>query len=519
MSSPFIGRRVVRGAEKLAMGVTEPQSTAPSERRRGSRIRPVLGILSVLIVFGLGTWLFRAIRDARDTAIAMGAQCHLSQLQLALHNYHDAHGCFPPAYLVDNKGTPVHSWRVLILPFIEENELYAAYRFDEPWNGPNNLQLTDHMPQIYHLPNDPTPSSTTNIVAVVGSETAFPGSGCTRLDDLTDGLDNTILLAEITSSGICWMEPRDLRVEDMSFTVNDPKRPSISSSRRWGPYVVFADSIHTYRLSPLLDPETLKALTTRAGGEEMCLGELDDIGLVNLASGRVTDETIQQMSLDNVHSLWLSRSDITDRALGQLATASSLSKLHLRSTHITDDGLRHFRLGPPLNSLDLSDTQISDDGLRHLANLAGLQYPGITIDLRGSRVTMAGVAQFLKSLREPESPMGVWLLINEGSVAQQSMSFSNSSVTDAQIEPFQGLAGVYQINLSKTRITDAGLKVVAGFAKLRYLDVSGTQITDAGLECLTGLTELDSVYVGNTGVTNDGVKRLQHMLPKCSIQH
>ena len=182
------------------------------------------------------------------------------------------------------------------------------------------------MPQIFHMPNDPTPTSTTNIVAVVGPETAFPGSGCTRLDDFTDGLDNTILLAEITSSGICWMEPRDLRVEDMSFTVNDPKKASISSSRRRGPYVVFADSIHTYRLSPLLDPETLKALTTRAGGEQMCLGEVDDVGLVNLASGPVTDETIQQMSFDNVRTLWLSRSDITDRGW-----PSSLQHRHCRS--------------------------------------------------------------------------------------------------------------------------------------------------------------------------------------------
>lgn len=500
------------------MSVTEPQSAAPSECRHRPRMHPVLGILAVLVVFGMGTCLFRAIGNARATAIAMAAQCHLNQLQLALHNYHDAYGCFPPAYVVDNRGKPIHSWRVLILPFIEEKELYEAYRFDEPWNGPNNLKLANQMPKIYHLPNDPTPTSTTNIVTVVGSETAFPGSDCTRIDDFTDGLDHTILLAEITSSGICWMEPRDLRVEDMSFTVNDPKRPSISSSRRRGPYVVFADSIHTYRLSPVLAPETLQALTTRAGGEKMCLAVIDDIGLLNLASGPVTDETIQQMSLDNVYSLWLSRSDITDRALARLATASSLSKLDLRSTSITDDGLRHFRLGPPLVSLGLCNTQISDDGLRNLADFAGLQYPGITIDLRGSHVTMAGVAQFLKSLREPESPMGVLLLINEGSVSRQSMTFSNSSVTDAQIELFQGLPGLYQINLSGTCITDASLKVVGGFAKLRFLDVSDTQVTDAGLEYLTALTELELVYVGNTGVTDEGAKRLQNMLPKCTIQ-
>ena len=314
------------------------------------------------------------------------------------------------------------------------------------------------------------------------------------------------------------MEPRDLRVEDMSFTVNDPMKPSISSSRRRGPYVVFADSIRTYRLSSLLAPETLKALTTRAGGEKMCLADVDDAGLVNLASGPITDETIQQTSLDNIRSLWLSRSDITDRSLPHLAAASSLSKLQLRSTHITDDGLRQFLLGPPLNSLDLCDTQISDDGLQHLARLAEQPYSGTSIDLRGSRVTVAGVARFLKSLRDSESSMGVWLRIDEGSVVRESMSFGNSSVTDAEIEQFQGLTGFYQVNLSKTRITDAGLRVVAAFVNLRDPDVPGTQVSDAGLECLTGLTKLDSLHVGNTRVTDDGVQRLQQVLPKCKIQ-
>ncbi|MHB0960963.1 MAG: DUF1559 family PulG-like putative transporter [Pirellulaceae bacterium] len=501
------------------MSVTELQSTTPSECRRYPRIRPVLGILALLIVFGLGTWLFRAIRDLRDTAIAMGAECHLNQLQLALHNYHDSQGCFPPAYLVDNDGTPIHSWRVLILPFIEENELYEAYRFDEPWNGPNNLKLAEQMPQIFHMPNDPFPTTTTNIVAVVGPETAFPGSGCTQRDDFTDGLDNTILVAEITSSGICWLEPRDLHVEDMSFSVNDPKTPSISSSRRRGPYVVFADSIHTYRLSPSLDPEALKAVTTRSGGEQMCLGDIDEVGLVNLAHGPVTDATIQQMSYDSVRSLWLSRSEITDRSLAHLAAASSLSKLHLRSTHITDDGLRHFLLGPPLIFLDLCDTQIGDDGLRHLARTAELQCPGITIDLRGSRVTVAGVAQFLKSMRQPKFPMRVWLLINDGSVSHEVISLSNSLVTDTQIEHFRGLSGVHQINLSQTQITDAALKVISGFSALQHLDVSGTQITDSGLELLTGLTALGSLHIDNTRVTDEAVKRLQKVLPTCTIQH
>jgi hypothetical protein len=84
---------------------------------------------------------------------------------------------------------------------------------------------------------------------------------------MRDGPENTILLAEISNSDIHWMEPRDLRADEMSFTINDPTRPSISSPHSRGPAVVFADSIRAYRIDRSLRPETLKALTTIAGGE------------------------------------------------------------------------------------------------------------------------------------------------------------------------------------------------------------------------------------------------------------
>lgn len=494
------------------------QPSAPRERCRFQWSRDLPVIVAVAIVLLLGGWVCVAVREAHEAAIACRAQCHLNQLQLALHCYHSAHGCFPPAYLVDNRGMPVHSWRVLILPFIEEKALYDAYRFDEPWNGPNNLKLADRMPQIFHMPSELTSTSMTNIVAIVGPGTAFPGSSSTRVEDFADGLDNTILLAEITSSDISWVEPRDLRVEEMSFAVNDQRKPSISSSRRRGPYVVFADSIHTYQLSPSLLPETLKALTTTAGGEKMYMGEIDGIGLASLDDGPGTDEKTKQLSLDNLRSLWLSRSDITDAALDRLATASSLSTLHLRGTRITDDGLRQFQPGPPPRFLDLCCTEISDNGLRHMAELKELQYPGITIDLHGSRVTMGGVAQFLKSLPEPKFPMKAWLHVDEGSITHEVMLFGGSPLTDAQIECFRGLTGFYQVNLSKTRITDAGLRVVADFVHLAHLDVSGTRITDSGLEHLRGLTQLQSLDLRNTCVTDEGVNKLQQAMPNCTIE-
>jgi Protein of unknown function (DUF1559) len=92
---------------------------------------------------------------------------------LAVANYHETYGCFPPAYVTDRDGKPIHSWRVLILPFLEQQELYSAYNFAERWNGPNNRNLTSRVGSIYlrsGLESDQI--HTTSFVAVVGPQTA-----------------------------------------------------------------------------------------------------------------------------------------------------------------------------------------------------------------------------------------------------------------------------------------------------------------------------------------------------------
>src|SRR5262249_42952585 len=80
--------------------------------------------------------------------VARRSQCknNLKQIGLAMFNYHDAYGCFPPAYIADADGRPMHSWRVLLLPFLDEAARYRKYRFDEPWDGPNNSELATSVP-------------------------------------------------------------------------------------------------------------------------------------------------------------------------------------------------------------------------------------------------------------------------------------------------------------------------------------------------------------------------------------
>jgi len=144
---------------------------------------------------------------------------NLKAIAIALYTYQERYGSFPPACICDESGKPMHSWRVLLLPFMERDDVYRKYDFAEPWNGPHNRLLESEMPEWYTCPiaeklgaNRPP---LTSYVAVTGPDTAWPGCKSRRLKEFTAGTDRTILLVEVAHSDIHWMEPRDPRLEDL----------------------------------------------------------------------------------------------------------------------------------------------------------------------------------------------------------------------------------------------------------------------------------------------------------------
>src|SRR5262245_7993862 len=73
---------------------------------------------------------------------------NLEQIGIAMHNYHDVNGNLP-TNTIDKSGKPVLSWRVHILPYLEEDKLYQEFKLDEPWDSDNNIKLVDRMPKVY----------------------------------------------------------------------------------------------------------------------------------------------------------------------------------------------------------------------------------------------------------------------------------------------------------------------------------------------------------------------------------
>ncbi len=161
----------------------------------------------------------------------------------------------------------MHSWRVLILPFLEQQELYRAYKFDEPWNGPNNRKLASGIGNIYlrsGLESDQIQS--TSFVAVVGSQTVWPGSKPSSRKDVGDGTHDTLMVVEVPDGQFLWMEPRDLEFDRMSFRINDGSGRGLGS-RLGGARVVSSDG--TVRTLPDdYDGDRLRAMLTANGGEK-----------------------------------------------------------------------------------------------------------------------------------------------------------------------------------------------------------------------------------------------------------
>jgi hypothetical protein len=193
---------------------------------------------------------------------------NLKQVGLGLRIYHDVHGCFPPPFVTDSTGRPTHSWRRLILPYLDSHPAGVVWPIDldEAWDSQKNLAAAKRsVPPCYFCPasNQPPGSGITNYVMIVGEATAAPPDGSVSLPDITADAARTVIVAEIADSDILWTEPRDLQFDQMSFRVNDDSKPSISSRHVDGALVVFADG-HTELLPDSFNPDRLKALLIRS---------------------------------------------------------------------------------------------------------------------------------------------------------------------------------------------------------------------------------------------------------------
>lgn len=200
-------------------------------------------------------------------------QHNLKQVGLALHNYHDDYGCFPPAYIADETGRPMHSWRVLLLPYLDRDGLHSLYDFSEPWDGPRNRRLAQLIPDVYRCADVPSGTTTTTaFLALTGPGTMWQPNGDIHRDDLLDGPQQTLAIVEVENGGICWLEPRDITIPAQPLAADSRQShgfvcPHRMKNGRRGTWGLFADGSLQF-LGIELTVEQLRAMVTIDGGEK-----------------------------------------------------------------------------------------------------------------------------------------------------------------------------------------------------------------------------------------------------------
>ena len=198
---------------------------------------------------------------------AVGCVNNENRIGLAIRLYIARHDSFPPAFSRDKAGKPLLSWRVLILPYLDQGALYDEFHLDEPWHSPHNKALVAKMPATYRCPSQSVDlrQGKTRYLAARGKATIFPGTEIVKLRDVTDSASNTIMVVDAgDANAVIWTKPDDWEVDP------EPNTNGVFNSHAArfdnGTYFVFADGSVRF-LHETISPRLFRALLTRNGGE------------------------------------------------------------------------------------------------------------------------------------------------------------------------------------------------------------------------------------------------------------
>lgn len=204
-----------------------------------------------------------AAKKAQEAAKRMQSTNNLKQIALAFHNHASAYGnAFPSPAIVSKDGKALLSWRVKILPFIEQDNLYKQFKLDEPWDSDHNKKLIARMPKVYQNPSAKVENGKTTYVVPTGKGSLFPDKAKeVKFPAITDGTSNTILLLEVPSNmAVTWTKPDDWEVGAAEAV------EKLLAGVKDGFNAAFADGSVRY-IAKKIDLKTLKAVFTPDGGE------------------------------------------------------------------------------------------------------------------------------------------------------------------------------------------------------------------------------------------------------------
>lgn len=214
-----------------------------------------------ILLFCVVGMFFPARRFAPEAGRRALCINNLKNIALALETYKDVYHAYPPAYTVDAAGNRLHSWRTLVLPYLDRNDLYRRIDFSKPWNDPVNRAAYEEVMPIYQCPGEDLPPGHTTYLAVVAPHGVFQGMTGRVSDEIVDGSSLTLLVVEVESERhIHWMSPEDT---DLDWLL---RLDEIDELPHKGVNMAFADGRVTH-LDRGTSKERLRALVTIAGGD------------------------------------------------------------------------------------------------------------------------------------------------------------------------------------------------------------------------------------------------------------
>ena len=213
--------------------------------------------------------LLPAVQKVRAAASRSSSMNNLKQIGLAIHNYNDVYGHLPKD-ITDKNGKPLLSWRVAILPFLEQAPLYNKFKLDEPWDSENNKQWSKAVIKTFVAPSDPNAPfgmdkdgfATTNYLGIKGPGAMFDDDKKLTLANVTDGTSFTVMVLE-SADAVAWAKPGDYPF--------DPKKPlpkiKALNANDIALMLMGDGSVRSVNLKSVTE-KTLKAVFTRAAGDE-----------------------------------------------------------------------------------------------------------------------------------------------------------------------------------------------------------------------------------------------------------
>lgn len=223
----------------------------------------VLGVATVGLVVALSViGLFHHYTDTLMKLSGEGQGVIAVKRVGTLHQQRDPEAASPSAHSTDQAGKPMLSWRVYLLPQLEQQNLFEQFKLDEPWDSPHNQKLIAKMPAIYRTDAN-LPRGKTTAVALVSKDSAMPHGRAIRFADITDGLSNTILFVHANRDcAVTWTKP-----DDIEF---DPQNPLKCLGEGGTFQAVLCDgSVH--QIPATIDAETMRRLVNRHDGKPVSL--------------------------------------------------------------------------------------------------------------------------------------------------------------------------------------------------------------------------------------------------------